>query len=365
MIWLNLSVQLWITYFTTSYNLVKTRYYFGALIFPTDVQLGHWWRLLTTCFIHDGWLPFSFTMIAFFFLSRLENGIGHIHIILIYLLSGVGSLALTFWIWSLFNLHPSAQMVFGSSACLMGLLGSWAFVSFQSWQQTRLNTARNRCAAMLLLFLIQVLYDSIFLKAGMGPLWFHVFGFALGASITTFSLEPLLAWNKAQARKVLTVTGIWFLLTLIVSGVSVYQKNHYPASTAQEAYDETFYKEVAGARSCELFLGYCFSADKGNALAQNWMGNYFAKRQEPILQASAAYWWKKAADQGNLDAKRHLVDFNSRHVNDATGIFMNKVATYKPKPYAPVRHVSHAIKLTPGEEAWAKRNPTKRHWLLF
>jgi membrane associated rhomboid family serine protease len=83
---------------------------------------GDWWRLLTSGFLHAGFLHLLFNMLGLWVLgSMLEPAIGHLRFALIYFVSLLcGSFGVVL-------LSPSSAITIGASGAIFGLLGA-AFV---------------------------------------------------------------------------------------------------------------------------------------------------------------------------------------------------------------------------------------------
>jgi rhomboid protease GluP len=96
----------------------QLRHQWGALERRDLYRLGQWWRLLTTCFVHIGFLHLLMNMYALFVLGgALEQIWGRAPYLFLYLSSGViGNCAAM-----LFSPAPGLA---GASGCLCGLLGS-------------------------------------------------------------------------------------------------------------------------------------------------------------------------------------------------------------------------------------------------
>jgi membrane associated rhomboid family serine protease len=81
---------------------------------------GEWWRLLTTCFLHGGWLHIGSNMYALFVLGPWAERLwGRWRFLALYLLAGLGGSCVAIWF------HP-LQTVVGASGAICGLLGGEA-----------------------------------------------------------------------------------------------------------------------------------------------------------------------------------------------------------------------------------------------
>ena len=107
----------------------------GALE-PLLVQQGQLWRWVTANFLHYGIGHLSINMLGLFFLGAIaERNFGPIRYLLLYLVSGCGSMVLiTFWFLST---NQTNQILVGASAAIMGLIGAMASQYWQDWWHFR------------------------------------------------------------------------------------------------------------------------------------------------------------------------------------------------------------------------------------
>ena len=70
-------------------------YRFGAMYAPA-VVLGQWWRLFTAMFLHFGLAHIASNMLSLYLLGRpCETVLGHVRMLILYLVSGVAGNVLT------------------------------------------------------------------------------------------------------------------------------------------------------------------------------------------------------------------------------------------------------------------------------
>lgn len=104
----------------------------GALI-PALVAQGEWWRLLSSMFLHSGFVHLAVNMLSLYFLgSFIEGAFGRSRFFALYLLSGIsGGLAYLY-----FGAFDAAAV--GASGAIFGLLGGIFGYSLRqgtfSWQ---------------------------------------------------------------------------------------------------------------------------------------------------------------------------------------------------------------------------------------
>jgi rhomboid protease GluP len=104
----------------------------GALI-PALVAGGEWWRLLSSMFLHSGFVHLAVNMISLYFLgSFVEEAFGRGRFLALYLLSGISG-GLAYLYFGAFN-----AAAVGASGAIFGLLGGVLGYSLRrgtfSWQ---------------------------------------------------------------------------------------------------------------------------------------------------------------------------------------------------------------------------------------
>ena len=100
-------------------------YRWGAMLTSSVGEDGEYWRLFTSLFLHFGFEHLASNLLVLFALgTTLEKGIGHLRLLLIYLISGMGANIITFY-W-----HYSADeevLSAGASGAIFGLMGAMIF----------------------------------------------------------------------------------------------------------------------------------------------------------------------------------------------------------------------------------------------
>lgn len=104
----------------------------GALI-PVLVAQGEWWRLLSSMFLHSGFIHLALNMISLYFLgSFVEEAFGRGRYLALYMLSGISG-GLAYLYFGAFDV-PAV----GASGAIFGLLGGVLGYSLRrgtfSWQ---------------------------------------------------------------------------------------------------------------------------------------------------------------------------------------------------------------------------------------
>ena len=152
----------------------------GALI-PEKVIEGEWWRLIGANFLHYGSFHLATNMLSLFFVGRLiELSLGAKYYLTIYMVSGIGSM-LTFTLFA-FRLGLDNAFLVGASAAIMGLIGAILAISLQIWLKRRTVTARRRLQQIILIVIIQFIFDNIVPQVSFHA---HLFGFIIGFLISS------------------------------------------------------------------------------------------------------------------------------------------------------------------------------------
>lgn len=151
-------------------------YGLGAL-FPPAVRAGEWWRLLMAPFLHFGALHLAMNMFGLWFLGPfVEFALGFRRFVFVYLLAGVGSMAIIM----AFSSTDHAETLFvGASGCVMGLVGATGALMLRGWLRENAHAAKRRLGIMLFIVVAEVLFDSMMPQVSMvGHLSGTLIGFA-------------------------------------------------------------------------------------------------------------------------------------------------------------------------------------------
>ena len=147
----------------------------GALI-PEKVVSGEWWRVFNANFLHFGILHLGTNMFALFFLGRLvELNIGIGRYLLVYLISGIGSMLTCTAIYQQSG-EPNITLM-GASAAIMGLIGTVLAIALKIWlkQKNPLNAKRLRTVIMVIV--LQFVLDNLIPQISF---YSHLFGLIIG-----------------------------------------------------------------------------------------------------------------------------------------------------------------------------------------
>ena len=155
----------------------------GALI-PQKVLLGEWWRIINANFLHFGFLHLSTNMLSLWFLGRLvESNLGQGRYLLVYLISGIGSMLSCTYVYS--QLGNNNIVLIGASSAIMGLVGTILVIAFRTWlnQKNRLNA--KRFGTVLLVISLQFILDGIIPQISF---YSHFFGLIIGSLVSVIVL---------------------------------------------------------------------------------------------------------------------------------------------------------------------------------
>ncbi len=173
----------------------------GALI-PALVAGGEQWRLVTSMFLHSGFIHLGFNMLALYFLgSFAESTFGRGRFFALYLLSGLSGGIAYLYIGG-FN-----SLAVGASGAIFGLLG--AILGFSMRQGT--FSWQNPIIRQLLILLAINLYIGFSIPNISNTA--HIGGLIGGATLG-FLIAPTLyaRKNSKAAAPILTVLGVEVVL---------------------------------------------------------------------------------------------------------------------------------------------------------
>ncbi len=167
-------------------------YRLGAL-FPPAVRAGEWWRLAASLFLHFGTLHLAMNMFALWLLGPfLEFALGLRRFLLVYLLTGIGSMGVVM----LFASGPAGQqMTVGASGCVMGLVGATGALMLRGWMKERALSARRRLAAIFAIVAMQTVFDALVPDVSMAA---HLSGAVFGFGATMLLRDRLKLAHDSQ-----------------------------------------------------------------------------------------------------------------------------------------------------------------------
>lgn len=152
-------------------TLVKT----GALV-PVLVDQGQYWRLITSMFLHAGFIHFFFNSFFLYYIGgSVENILGSLKYGLLYLVSGIGS-SIAVWLFS----NPNVPTI-GASGALYGVMAGLFLMTFirPNWFHPRtIRSIRFMVAINIFFTITSAIGDLSISFPG------HLGGFIIGLAIS-------------------------------------------------------------------------------------------------------------------------------------------------------------------------------------
>ena len=162
-------------------------------MWPAGIAQGEWWRLLTSTFLHGGFLHILFNMYILFIVGApLERLMGHLRYGVLYLVAALGGAVASY------AFNSANTLSVGASGAIFGLMGAFAVAGF-----------KMRYDVKQILFLVGFNLVIGFVLAGVD--WrAHVGGLITGALVAAvFFYAPR---NKRALVQVLGVLGMLVIL---------------------------------------------------------------------------------------------------------------------------------------------------------
>jgi membrane associated rhomboid family serine protease len=193
--------------FAYTYGLVPYRY-FGSSAFPNGHGIGDLYPLVTSAFLHGGWLHIILNMwTLFIFGSTLESRMGSLQFLIFYLCCA----ALSGYAHGYFNAYSEVPVI-GASGAIAGVIGAYA-VRFPTARITLLVPVIiipliftiPALAYAVIWFAIQLLqgtWDVLMPSMGDGIAWWaHIGGFVAGLVLLPVFLlfepsPPQTTWQR-------------------------------------------------------------------------------------------------------------------------------------------------------------------------
>ncbi len=149
----------------------------GAVYTPYVLE-GQYWRLITAMFLHFGFEHLAYNMFSLIFLGDiLENIVGPVRYLIVYLVGGLGGNAL-----SLFMSVQSGsyKVSAGASGAIFAVMGAFFYIALRNRNSFGKDGMR-RLGIMVVLMIMQGLVDrGVDQSAHMGGL---ISGFLLGIAL--------------------------------------------------------------------------------------------------------------------------------------------------------------------------------------
>ena len=280
-------------------------YNWGALFYPAFAEQGHWWRLLTGTFVHDGWSHlFANMMMLFCWGLFVERKLGCKATVSLFLVtSTLGMMAqLAYYALTQGDLPV---VTLGASAGVNGLLGVCLGIAWQNWVQHKQVLARYQVGLLVLVFLLQSALDSISIGVGaMAHLGGFVAGFVLYVATYVNGGRSTSLWRQGLWPQRVLVSALALLFGVGVFGAYVATYRPKPLTfNAAGTYGTIL---LAAHQVTPAITWYRRAALLGTAENQfdlaYWLASYQGYEQE------TAHWYAMAALKGHPHAATFLAD---------------------------------------------------------
>ena len=164
-------------------------------MFPPSIAIDNeWWRLVTSAFLHGGWLHIAFNMYVLYALGpSLERVLGHSRYLVLYLMAALGGAVCSYAFSDVMTVSV------GASGAIFGLMGALVVAG-----------RKLRYDITQVLILLAVNFAIGFLAPGVD--WrAHVGGLVVGAAVAAIFVLP-----PARVRMPAQVLGILAVLVVLV-----------------------------------------------------------------------------------------------------------------------------------------------------
>jgi membrane associated rhomboid family serine protease len=169
-------------------------------MFPPSIALDNeWWRLVTSAFLHGGWLHIAFNMYVLYSLGpTLERLLGHSRYLMLYLLAALGGAVCSYAFSDVLTVSV------GASGAIFGLMGALVVAG---------RKLRYDITQVLILlavnFAIGFMAPSVDWRA-------HVGGMVVGAAVAAiFVLPPARLRVPAQVIGITAVLVVLVIITMV------------------------------------------------------------------------------------------------------------------------------------------------------
>lgn len=159
----------------------------GGIGFNGAIASGEWWRLITPIFLHAGLMHLFFNMFALFvFGPELEQLIGRMRFLTLYLLAGIFANIATFFI------HDYSYAHVGASGAIFGIFGAYGALVYHT--KNKLPELRGVILPIIIIGVVMT-----FLQANInitGHLVGLLVGFLIGLSY--FNPTRIKRWRQRR-----------------------------------------------------------------------------------------------------------------------------------------------------------------------
>jgi membrane associated rhomboid family serine protease len=169
-------------------------------MFPPSIAIEiEWWRLITSAFLHGGWLHIAFNMYVLYALGpSLERLLGHSRYLVLYLMAALGGAVCSYAFSDVMTVSV------GASGAIFGLMGALVVAG-----------RKLRYDITQVLILLAVNFAIGFLAPGVD--WkAHIGGLVVGAAVAAiFVLPPARIRVPAQVFGILAVLVALAIITMV------------------------------------------------------------------------------------------------------------------------------------------------------
>jgi len=169
-------------------------------MFPPSIAIDNeWWRLITSAFLHGGWLHIAFNMYVLYALGpSLERILGHSRYLVLYLMAALGGAVCSYAFSDVMTVSV------GASGAIFGLMGALVVAG-----------RKLRYDITQVLILLAVNFVIGFMAPGVD--WrAHVGGLVVGAAVAAiFVLPPARIRIPAQVLGIAVVLVVLVVITMV------------------------------------------------------------------------------------------------------------------------------------------------------
>ena len=208
---------------------IQTLIDYGAKYNPAIILEGEWWRLLSSMFLHIGFLHMAMNMIALYYLGTIvEKIFGSSRFLFIYMLSGIGG--------GLASFAVSDSVAAGASGAIFGLFGALLFFGVH-YKRLFFRTMGQ---GVLLIIAINLVLGFTVAQIDMAA---H-----LGGLVTGFIASAICHLPHKKEKKFRSLAAVGYILLLAgLTGVGLYNSEHsqlFQLTKAEHMIAKENYEEV-------------------------------------------------------------------------------------------------------------------------
>ena len=174
------------------------------------VDAGEWWRLVSSVFVHVGWLHLAVNGYALFVLGRLvENALGRRRFLVLFVLAGVAGS------FSSYLSSPPGSASAGASGAIFGLLGAALASGFKYRRNIPPRLLRHLALALVPWLVIARGYGLTSRTVDNAA---HIGGLVAGVAFGALASSPLLSFGEASTAKIPLNLALGSVLALLLYG---------------------------------------------------------------------------------------------------------------------------------------------------